>query len=69
MGPNTEGEIRIKSVSNMMGYGCDMKKTVNSYDEDGWFMTGDIGYFTNDGCVFIVGRIKEMLCYKCQRVR
>lgn len=64
-----EGEICIKSVSNMMGYAYDMKKTVNSYDEDGWFKSGDIGYYTNDGCLFIVGRKKELMIYQDYRVR
>ncbi|XP_060846886.1 uncharacterized protein LOC132926542 [Rhopalosiphum padi] len=68
VGPNTEGEIRIKSVSNMMGYVNDMKKTICSYDEDGWFRSGDIGYYTDDCCLFIVGRIKEMMIYKDQRI-
>ncbi|VVC39223.1 Hypothetical protein CINCED_3A008360 [Cinara cedri] len=68
VGPNTEGEIRIKSVSNMIGYAYDMKKTINSYDEDGWFKSGDVGYYTNDCCLFIVGRIKELLIYKDMRI-
>lgn len=53
----------------MIGYAYDMKKTINSYDEDGWFKSGDVGYYTNDGCLFIVGRIKELLIYKDIRVR
>lgn len=68
MGPNTDGEIRTKSVSNMIRYAYDMKKTINSYDEDGWFKTGDVGHFTDDGCLFIVGRIKELMIYKGLRV-
>lgn len=52
-----------------MGYAYDMKKTVNSYDEDGWFKSGDIGYYTNDGCLFIVGRKKELMIYQDYRVR
>ncbi|XP_015376110.1 PREDICTED: luciferin 4-monooxygenase-like [Diuraphis noxia] len=68
VGPNTEGEIRIKSVSNMMGYVNDMKKTICSYDEDGWFKSGDVGYYTDDCCLFIVGRIKELMIYKDQRI-
>ncbi|CAI6361279.1 unnamed protein product [Macrosiphum euphorbiae] len=68
VGPNTEGEIRIKSVSNMVGYVNDMKKTICSYDEDGWFKSGDVGYYTDDCCLFIVGRIKELMIYKDQRI-
>ena len=69
VGPNNEGEIRIKSVSNMMGYVNDLKKTVCAYDEDGWFKSGDIGYYTDDRCLFIVGRITDMMIIKDLRVR
>ncbi|KAL4090316.1 hypothetical protein QTP88_025177 [Uroleucon formosanum] len=68
VGPNTEGEIRIKSVSNMMGYVNDMKRTICSYDENGWFKSGDVGYYTDDCCLFIVGRIKELMFYNHQRI-
>ncbi|XP_022178856.1 luciferin 4-monooxygenase-like isoform X2 [Myzus persicae] len=68
VGPNVEGEIRIKSVSDMVGYVNDMKKTICSYDEDGWFKSGDVGYYTDDCCLFIVGRIKELMIYKDQRI-
>ncbi|XP_060852797.1 uncharacterized protein LOC132930768 isoform X2 [Rhopalosiphum padi] len=68
VGPNTEGEIHVKSVSNMMGYVNDMKKTICSYDEDGWFRSGDIGYYTDDCYLFIVGRIKELMIYKGLRI-
>lgn len=53
----------------MSGYVNDIKKTICSYDEDGWFKSGDVGYYTDDCCVFIVGRIKEMMIYKDRRVR
>lgn len=53
----------------MLGYVNDMKKTICAYDEDGWFKSGDVGYYTDDCCLFIVGRIKELMIYKDQRVR
>ncbi|VVC39226.1 Hypothetical protein CINCED_3A002754 [Cinara cedri] len=68
VGPNVKGEIYVKSVSNMIGYAYDMKKNVLSYDEHGWFKTGDVGYYTNDCCLFIVGRIKELMIYKGLRI-
>lgn len=69
VGPNMKGEIYVKSMSNMIGYAYDMKKTVNSYNEHDWFKTGDIGYYTDDCCLFIIGRIKELLIYTGLRVK
>lgn len=68
MGPNTEGEIRVKSVSDMAGYVRDAKRTANAYDEDGWFRSGDVGYYTDDGRLYVVGRVKELMIYKGARV-
>lgn len=69
VGPNVKGEIYVKSVSNMIGYAYDMKKTINSYDGADWFKTGDVGYYTDDCCLFIVGRIKELMIYMGRKVR
>lgn len=68
VGPNVEGEIHIKSASKMIGYAYDIKKTINSYDENGWFKSGDVGYYTDDGCLYIIGRIKEIMFYDGKRV-
>lgn len=35
-----------------------------SYDEDGWFKTGDIAYFDDEFCFYIVDRIKDLLKVK-----
>lgn len=41
-------------------------KTDNSsaFDEDGFLKTGDIGYYDDDRCIYILDRIKEMFKYK-----
>ncbi|XP_025837019.1 4-coumarate--CoA ligase 1-like isoform X2 [Agrilus planipennis] len=62
LGPNEEGEIRIRSHTLMNGYyGVDSSDV---YDSQGWFKTGDIGYYDEDEFLYIVGRCKEILRYK-----
>lgn len=39
-----------------------------SFDSDGWLKTGDIVYFDEDLCFYVVDRIKELLKYKSWHV-
>ncbi|XP_034250546.1 4-coumarate--CoA ligase 1-like [Thrips palmi] len=58
---NTEGEMRVKSHSYMKGYIGDPVTTAKAVDEDGWYCTGDLAKFDEEGRVFITDRIKELL--------
>ncbi|CAG9855968.1 unnamed protein product [Phyllotreta striolata] len=61
-GPNQQGELRVKSNSLMNGYYN--KDSSETYDEDGWLRTGDIVYYDEDMCFYIVDRIKELLKFR-----
>lgn len=39
-----------------------------TFDSDGWLKTGDIVFFDEDYCFYVVDRIKEMLKYKSWHV-
>ena len=54
------GEIVIKSPANMVGYWKNDAATKEVIDEDGWFRSGDLGYF--DGpFLHIVDRVKDLV--------
>lgn len=55
------GEIVTRGTNVMLGYYKNEEATSNAIDEDGWYHTGDLGTMSDDGHVFIRGRIKNML--------
>ncbi|MFK7828563.1 MAG: class I adenylate-forming enzyme family protein [Congregibacter sp.] len=54
------GEVCIRSPANILGYWNKPEATADAF-RDGWFHTGDVGYFDEDGFLFIVDRIKEII--------
>lgn len=55
-----DGEIRGKSPGNMIGYYKEPVMTKDSFDEEGYLKTGDIGTYDQDGYLFITGRVKDI---------
>ncbi|EIM23115.1 hypothetical protein WALSEDRAFT_50428 [Wallemia mellicola CBS 633.66] len=59
--PSPRGEICIKSESSMKEYYKDEEKTRESFTEDGFFLTGDIGSFDDKGRLKIIDRKKNIV--------
>ncbi len=45
----------------MLGYFDDQKATEESFNRDGWFMTGDLGWVDENGYLRITGRKKDVI--------
>ncbi len=55
------GELRVRGYCLMLGYYKKPKETAESYDQDGWFCTGDMAERHADGYIRFIGRYKDML--------
>lgn len=58
-----QGEIVVRRKIMFSGYYGSVEKTQEAIDKDGWYRTGDIGYFDNKGFLYIVDRIKDIILY------
>jgi acyl-CoA synthetase (AMP-forming)/AMP-acid ligase II len=54
------GEIRVRGPNTMLGYWQKPKETAAAL-RDGWVHTGDAGRMDEDGFVYIVDRVKDMI--------
>ncbi|XWS66242.1 hypothetical protein CRYUN_Cryun05aG0182900 [Craigia yunnanensis] len=59
--PYKEGELWLKGPTIMKGYLGNEEATAATIEKDGWLKTGDLGYFDEDGFLYIVDRIKELI--------
>ena len=57
------GEVEILSPYRMISY-MNPKDNIGCFTEDGYFKTGDLGYFDKDNSLNICGRIKESIVLK-----
>jgi acyl-CoA synthetase (AMP-forming)/AMP-acid ligase II len=64
LGPNQSGEIWLRGPNIMQGYLNQPEASRNTVDAEGWLHTGDIGYIDEEGYLYIVDRIKELIKYK-----
>ncbi|UCF72144.1 MAG: AMP-binding protein [Deltaproteobacteria bacterium] len=56
-----EGEICVRGPNIMKGYLDDPEGTREAFWEGEWFRSGDVGLFDDDGYLYIVDRLKDMI--------
>jgi long-chain acyl-CoA synthetase len=56
-----EGEICVRGPNIMKGYLNNPEATTSAFWEGGWFRSGDIGLFDDQGYLYIVDRLKDMI--------
>lgn len=59
--PDTEGELLFRGSNCFDGYFRDPELTARSFDDEGWFHTGDVATMDSEGRVTFVTRLKDML--------
>lgn len=58
---NIPGEIQVRGANVFKGYFKNDEATQETFTEDGWFRTGDMGVLDKDGFLYIKGRNKCMI--------
>ena len=55
------GHIAGKGACLMLGYFDNQKATEESFNKDGWFLSGDLGLIDENNCLRFVGRLKDII--------
>ncbi|CBI18880.3 unnamed protein product, partial [Vitis vinifera] len=65
---NRAGELWLRGPTIMKGYFRNPEATASALDSNAWLRTGDLCYIDDDGFLFVVDRLKEVIKYKGYQV-
>jgi acyl-CoA synthetase (AMP-forming)/AMP-acid ligase II len=66
--PGETGELFVRGPQVMQGYLNQPDETAAVLERDGWLHTGDVGYVDQNGYLYIVDRVKEIIKYKAYQI-
>ncbi len=55
------GEICVQGPQIMKRYLQEETENASSWNPDGWFHTGDMGYIDEEGCLYVVSRLNDLI--------
>ncbi len=58
--PGSVGEFLVRGPQRALGY-LDPEHTAESFDADGWFRSGDLGFLDAEQCITVTGRTKDII--------
>ncbi len=61
LGPGVVGELMARGASQMLGYIKRPSLTAHAFDEQGWFLTGDLARLDSQGHLRVTGRLKDII--------
>lgn len=61
---NQQGEVCLRGPNIFAGYLGNEQATRSTIDNDGWYHSGDVGYYDDTGAFYIVDRIKAMIKFR-----
>ena len=61
LAPGEIGEIQVRGPNVTPGYHGNEAATAEAFTADGWFRTGDLGSFDDEGYLFVADRLKDMI--------
>lgn len=70
LGRKSKGKLLVRTPLVMKGYlkGPEGKGYASGVDEDGWLDTGDVGFFDEEGHLYIIDRLKSIFKYHMHQV-
>ncbi|MCC5794953.1 MAG: AMP-binding protein [Chromatiales bacterium] len=61
LAPGAPGEVEIRGPNVFAGYWRNPGQSAEAFTQDGWFRTGDQGYFDGEGYLWLVGRSRDLV--------